>query len=329
MKYRVVGWTSYDDESVEESGNSIGFAERNAIIDDIKNNGYLFSGYDHQEMWDCAPVLNDGKKRCFSQRGWGGVMAEAHGYFGAYDYSLFTFGVNEEYAKRPKNYFFADSFTPEENLAEHFEIEVDESIFALAKTRNPFFLPDLDALRFIDAGDTLTLYCGEESLHFETITDIDRSSSEESEDLPCKIDTKYKIIVSYSKESNLPAPTDESRAVSALLDKMAAEYAAILGENYRERKKEHFEKCRQLAEMLHTSGKITLYAGDCAFSDFYQAINKESGHFTAVNIFCTDSESFYIMGVCRDSTPLFRRLGKDEVKPSAENRWGKIGRYYE
>ena len=132
-------------------------------------------------------------------------MAEAHGYFGAYDYSLFTFGVNEEYAKRPKNYFFADSFTPEENLAEHFEIEVDKSIFALAKTRNPFFLPDLDALRFIDAGDTLTLYCGEESLHFETITDIDRSSSEESEDLPCKIDTKYKIIVSYSKESNLPA----------------------------------------------------------------------------------------------------------------------------
>jgi hypothetical protein len=135
--------------------------------------------------------------------------------------------VNEEYAKRPKNYFFADSFTPEENLAEHFEIEVDESIFALAKTHNPFFLPDLDALRFIDAGDTLTLYCGEESLHFETITDIDRSSSEESEDLPCKIDTKYKIIVSYSKESNLPAPTDESRSVSALLNKMAAIEAAI------------------------------------------------------------------------------------------------------
>ena len=199
MKYKVVGWASYDDMSIEDSGNTIGFAERHAVIDDIKANGYLFSGYDHQEMCDCAPVLNDGKRRCFSQRGWGGVMAEAHGYFGAYDSSLFAFGINEEYAKRPKNYFFADSFTPEENLAEHFEIEVDESIFALAKTHNPFFLPDLDALRFIDAGDTLTLYCGEESLHFEAITDIDRESSE---DCPCKIDTKYKIIVSYAPKEN-------------------------------------------------------------------------------------------------------------------------------
>ena len=328
MKYKVIGWTSYDDSSVEDSGNRIGFAERHAIVDDIKANGYLFSGYDHQEMWDCAPVLNDGKRRCFSQRGWGGVMAEAHGYFGAYDYSLFTFGVNEEYAKRPKNYFFADSFTPEENLSEHFEIEVDEGIFTLAEKRNPFFLPDIDALRFIDEGDKLTLHCKEKSLHFETIIDIDRNSSTESEDCPCKIGTKYKIIVSYMKEASLPTPTDESREVSALLDKMAAEYAAILGENYRERKKAHFEKCRALAEMLHASGKITLYVGDCAFSDFYQAINKDNGHFTAVNTFCTDSESFYIMGVCRDSTPLFRRLEKREIAKNIESRWGGLGVYF-
>jgi hypothetical protein len=200
MKYRVVGWTNYDDESVEESGNSIGFAERNAIIDDIKNNGYLFSGYDHQEMWDCAPVLNDGKKRCFSQRGWGGVMAEAHGYFGAYDYPLFTFGVNEEYAKRPKNAFCAEGFTPEEHLAEHFEIDVDEGIFALANRRNPFFLPDLSELRFIDAGDTLTLHFGEKSAHFNNITDINRNRNTTRENYPYKIDTKYKIIVTYQGE---------------------------------------------------------------------------------------------------------------------------------
>ncbi len=197
MKYKVVGWTSYDDTSVEDSGGRIGFAEQNAIIDNIKENGYLFSGYDHQELWDCAPVLNDGKKRCFTQRGWGWVMAKAHGYFGAYDYSLFAFGVNEEYAKRPKAYFCAEYFTPEENLCEHFEIEVCEEIFAFAERQNPFFLPDYDSLRFIDAGDTLTLRCGEKSAEFK-VSDIGRSPAEE--DAPYKIDTKYKISVSYLKE---------------------------------------------------------------------------------------------------------------------------------
>lgn len=199
MKYRVVGWISYDDADVEDSGSRIGFAERNAIIDDIKANGYLFSGYDHQEMLDCAPVLNDGKRRCFSQRGWGGVMAEAHGYFGAYDYSLFAFGVNEEYAKRPRKYFSADGFTPEGNLFEHFEVEVDEGIFALAARRNPFFLDDLPELRFIDAGDKITLHCGEKSATFD-ITDIDRNRNNTRPDYPYKINTKYKILVTHNKE---------------------------------------------------------------------------------------------------------------------------------
>ena len=128
---------------------------------------------------------------------------------------------------------------------------------------------------------------------------------------------------------HLPYPTVESRAISSVLNGMAEEYAAILGENYRARKAEYFEKCRAFAEKLYCENKILLYAGDCDFSDLYYSISEENGHFTAVNVFCTDSENFYIMGVCRNSTPLFRRLGKDEVKPSAENRWGKIGRYYE
>lgn len=331
MKYRVVGWTSYDDASVEDSSGRIGFAEQNAIIDDIKANGYLFSGYDHQELWDCAPVLNDGKRRCFTQRGWGGVMAKAHGYFGDYDYSLFAFGINEEYAKYPKQPFCAEDFTPEENLAEHFEIEVSEEIFAFACANITFFLPDIEALRFIDAGDTLTLRAGEKSASF-AVADIGRSPADDG--ALYKTDTKYKISVTYRAEEEimnikLPAQTEESRATNSMLGKMAEEYAAILGENYRARKAAHFEKCRAAAESLHREGKITLYAGDCAFSDFHKAINKENGHFTAVNIFCTDSESFYIMGVCRDSTPLFRRLEKAEIAKNIEARWGGFGVYYE
>ena len=67
----------------------------------------------------------------------------------------------------------------------------------------------------------------------------------------------------------IPAPTRESRAIAAELDRAAAEYAAILGENYRARKAECFEKCRALAERLHGEGKITLFAGDCGFGGFY------------------------------------------------------------
>jgi len=126
----------------------------------------------------------------------------------------------------------------------------------------------------------------------------------------------------------LPSPTEESRALAAELDGMAAEYAAILGENYRARKAEFFEKCRALTEKLHRENKITLYAGDCDFSGFYRAISAESGHFTAVNIFCADSENFYIIGVCRESTPLFRRLCKNEASKQAANRWGTIGAYF-
>ena len=91
MKYRVVGWTDYESDEVPETHGCIGFAERNAIIDEIRKNGYLFSGWEHQESWDCVPILNDGKKRTFSQRGWGGLMAEAYGHLGSYDYAAFTF----------------------------------------------------------------------------------------------------------------------------------------------------------------------------------------------------------------------------------------------
>lgn len=128
---------------------------------------------------------------------------------------------------------------------------------------------------------------------------------------------------------NLPSPTKESSLTSVLLDGMAAEYAGILGENYRARKADCFEKIRAAAEKLLRDGKIILYAGDCAFGDFYSSISRESGHFTAVNIFCTDSENFYIMGVCRDSTPLFKKLEKAEVNKQSANRWGGMGVYFE
>ena len=195
MKYKVVGWTSYDGDDVPDSEGRIGYAECCAIIDAIKEHGYLFSGWDHQEMFDCAPVLNDGKRRCFSQRGWGGIMAEAYGYTGEYDYSRFTFmeSIEPSHVKRPSAGFNPSSFTPEADLCERFEIEVGEFFFRHADLNNPLCIDDSDEFRFIDAGDTLTLCYGDEKIDF-FITDIDRTHRTAA---AAENGIKGKILVSF------------------------------------------------------------------------------------------------------------------------------------
>ena len=198
MKYRVVGWTDYDSYDVKDVDGPIGFAERNAIIDDIKAHGYLFSGWDHQEMLECVPILNDGKKRCYSQRGWGGVMAEAHGDMGEYDYAgyAFDFSLKREMCVYPDSSLYPEDFTPEKDLNEHFEIEVDEGIFELSQKQNPFFLDDTDTLRYIDKGDMLTLKCGEKHTEF-LIDGIDRSRNDGQSNGSYTINTEFKIIVKH------------------------------------------------------------------------------------------------------------------------------------
>lgn len=172
MKLRVVGWTFYDDDL--ESGK-VGWAAQNAIIDDVKKHGYDFSGWSHQECLNCAPVLNDGKIYRFSQRGWGGVMAEAHGHTGRLDYTWYTFVVDPEqldYEIRPTEQFDEDNFTPESDLNERFELEVSQEVLAEADTGS-IKLDDLIELRYIDVGDTLALRCGDKMAEY-TVVDVER-----------------------------------------------------------------------------------------------------------------------------------------------------------
>lgn len=183
MKLRVVGWAYYDDDM--EQGD-IGWAARNAIIDDIKAHGYLFSGWAHQECDCCAPVLNDGKLYCFSQRGWGGVMAEAHGYNGRMDYARFAFAMDAEDEIRPKYAFDEDTFVPEYDLNQRFELQVSNATFDQAQseskvkfmgntefTERKVVLDDLPELRYLDEGDTLALVCGQEIAEY-TVLDVER-----------------------------------------------------------------------------------------------------------------------------------------------------------
>ncbi len=108
MKYEIIDWVGgYD--SVPPEGE-VTFAKRNRLIDEIRREGYLFSGEDHQDEYPCVPVFNDGTRYETSRRGWGRIMAEAYHRYGLYDYSLFT----ENFSIPPEErcYPFAQTVTP-------------------------------------------------------------------------------------------------------------------------------------------------------------------------------------------------------------------------
>ena len=201
MKYKVIGWVYSGDSELLTAKND-SFAQRNAIIDEIRKHKYLFTGYDHQESWEpVVPVLNDGRKREFSQRGWGGVMAEAYGKMEDYDYSLYTFNGSIVNPKYPEDELDIEDFKPEVIENEHFEVNVTKELFDIAKTQNPFYLEDEESLRYIDANDTITIHCGEESLTF-VVKDINRNKKEvELKNADQLIKGKYKVIVTHKKES--------------------------------------------------------------------------------------------------------------------------------
>ena len=171
MKLRVIGWTYYDDD-LPQGENC--WAARNAVVDEIKKQGYLFSGWSHQECQNCAPVLNDGKIYCFSQRGWGDVMAEAHGYTNRMDYVKFAFVGDLDTEIRPTSKFDEDSFIPEIDLNERFELEVSQQVFAAAQRSHEIKLDNFPELRYLDAGDTLALTCDNKTVEY-TVVDVDRA----------------------------------------------------------------------------------------------------------------------------------------------------------
>ncbi len=151
MKYQVIGWTSYDDETTPDG--EITDAVVNTIIDDIKKNQYLFSGYEHQEFYGCTPVLNDGSKRCFSQRFFGDIMAKAQGEYGRYDYASYLFMINEEYAVRPPSIFQSELIKSKEELIETYYL--DEYKYTL--NDNVITVVDCDYFRYIEKSDYIII----------------------------------------------------------------------------------------------------------------------------------------------------------------------------
>ena len=205
MKYRVVGWTHYEDDSVEETECSE--AALQAIIAEIQKKGYNFTGWHHQESSYCAPVLNDGKKRLFSQRGFGGVMAMAKGDFSPMGYAGYAFYYFDEEQdasmKMPTSSqgFNPILFKPETDLNEEIALEVTEEIFKGAEGGN-CVLPDCEIIRFLDVGDTLTLVCGEKKSSY-LVTDLERRRDLTEEEMQDVLMARYDIFREGPSEAEI------------------------------------------------------------------------------------------------------------------------------
>lgn len=74
-----------------------------AIIEDIRAHGYVFSGQDHQNAKTGCPMFEDGTVRTYSLRGWGRVMATAWNLLdsnGEPDYMEFYWSIPNGMTKR-------------------------------------------------------------------------------------------------------------------------------------------------------------------------------------------------------------------------------------
>ena len=97
MSSKVTGWTHWNDEKFEEPSTSNEWVSfRKAVIQEIKNKGYKFSGYYHQQGDFGVPVIDDKYALEFSMRTWGKIMAEALGHCGDMDYVEWAWDAPEK-----------------------------------------------------------------------------------------------------------------------------------------------------------------------------------------------------------------------------------------
>ncbi len=173
MKYKVLGWTDYDSFDFEDGDNTD--AAVAAIIEDIKAYGYCFSGYAHQEYSGGVPVLNDGLARRFSQRGWGSVMAQAHGFFGPVDYSNFAyhFPADEEIMPDHKRWVTPDDIEKLTALDEEFLVNLSSGELAKAIKHSVVEINDLPNFKLLELNDTVVLADGKRVVKY-TVSDYER-----------------------------------------------------------------------------------------------------------------------------------------------------------
>lgn len=132
MKYEVIGWT-YSGTQAFPMHKDITASVDAAIIKEIRKHGYFFGGDVHENY---CPVLNDGTYVSYSWRGWGRIMALAHGnqdelgYMIAYMEDL----IAPEVRKRPEwGKVDCSRIVPKETLTETFVMHLSDDMFEAVK----------------------------------------------------------------------------------------------------------------------------------------------------------------------------------------------------
>ncbi len=198
MKYEVVGWTYYEADYPDVDCS---WAIRTCVENDIRKNGYVFSGYEHQEGYKTVPVLNTGEKVTFSRRGFANVMSDAHGYTGPYDYSFYMEyqSISPSSRKLPIKSPSKQDFVEKSTIVEHFVLEVDPEQWQLLQAKGKVSIVNTPALDFIDKDDTITIKCGEQEYQ-GVVANVDKEKQLDLED-------RYKMMSMYS------LPEEERKAL--------------------------------------------------------------------------------------------------------------------
>lgn len=154
MKYKVIGWTSMD-SNIEEVDST--YASFNAIVDHIKEMKYCFTGTSHQFHNLGCPVLNDGKKRTYSERTWGGMMADIHGGADvlAYTYAFYDDDFVDVFPDASLE-IKKEDIVIDHNMSEEFIIDSCD-ILNDYKTDKSVYVFINDKFRYLDKGDYLII----------------------------------------------------------------------------------------------------------------------------------------------------------------------------
>ena len=166
MKIKVIGWTDWEDNDYDDG--VIDRAAYNAILQNMRENGYFFTGWHHQEDFTCAPVLNDGKIRRFTQRSWGGLIADLKGLKGRYSYAAyaFDFGESDGFVKPKFKEISESDVLSGAELSENYEIKVRSDVLRRIKTKEEMKLADLPEYNYMAEGDTVKLISKSETCRF-------------------------------------------------------------------------------------------------------------------------------------------------------------------
>ena len=100
---RIVGWTSFDEDYPMTLDEEDVFQQKlHLVAKEIAQNGYCFSGEEHQNSLTGMPVFSDGTAFRASMRTWGYIMAKVYSTSNK-TYNYMDFYMSLENSKMPES----------------------------------------------------------------------------------------------------------------------------------------------------------------------------------------------------------------------------------